>query len=234
MNKSAILLFYQKYKLILFPLAVTLSSLVLIFLVITPQISRLLDTNRNIDQLSKKNAFLEAKAQELAVLDGEDLQTKLNLALLALPQETDFANLIGVILNLSSQAQFSLVSFQTDRVDPKTGSKASAYGVRLILSGPKETLETLLSDIEQNSRVMKVTSVEYTAVRSDEPIDVQLGIEVYYSSIPSSLGAVDTPLPKLSDKDETIIATLARNIQQSLSVSQISVSGPRGKANPFE
>ena len=233
MKNYAILLFYQKYKLILFPLAMISSSIILIFFVIIPQVNRLLDTNRNIGELNKKNAFLETKAQELEVLDAEDLQEKLNLALVALPQETDFANLIGVILNLTSQSQFSLLSFQTDKVDPQAGSKSSAYGVKLGLSGPKETLETLLSDIEKNSRVMKVTSVEYTAVRADEPIDVNLGIEMYYSPIPSSLGAVDTPLPKLSEKDETIIATLARNVQPAL-VSQISVGGPRGKANPFE
>lgn len=236
MNKNSLLSFYQKYKLILYPLGVILASFVLIFFIIMPQLNRLLDTNRNIGELNKKASFLEAKAEELSILDEEDLKGKLNLALLALPQETDFANIIGVVLNLTSQAQFSLISFQTDRIDPKAGTKSAAYGIKLSLIGPQDTLESLLNDIEKNARVMKVKSLEYTSSKTSEPIDVNLGIEVYYSPVPSTLEAVDAPLPKLTEKDDQIIASLARVAQQHTGEAAPPATsfGPRGKSNPFE
>ena len=231
MKKEVLVKFYSTYKLYIFPAAVAISCLILIIFVIFPQLGKLLSNNKVATELRSKADFLEVKAQVLEGLDGNDLSSKLNYALLFFPAEKDFTNALGLLQNITSQSSFSILSFALGTQTAVKG--AQSYLVKLEVRGPKFLLPQLLSSIENSDRLMRVSSIEVN-LSPDESVNAFLGIDALYLSAPASFGTTDSPLPTLTQADEQLITTLVRagEVGQQPSVSTPGV--PLGKSNPFE
>lgn len=231
MKKEGLLKFYLHYRLYIFPAVAVVSSLILIIFVIYPQAVKLL-TNQKLEQdLSKKGAFLEEKAQALESYDTADLSEKIKYVLSSYPTDKDFANAVGVLQNLMAQAGFNIVSLSLGGSSGKE-AKLQSYSVKLDLLGPLRFLPVLLSNIEGSPRLMRVSGIETTVGKDEASATITLNIEVLYSEAPSGFGTVDSPLTQLSQKDEEVLAALA-----SSGVSQLeatAAAAPRGKSNPFE
>lgn len=240
MDKQTLINFYVKYKFILFPVLVAVSSLILILFAIIPQINSLLSTNKTIGSLSNKFTALETKAKELDLFDEEDLNRKVGITINALPQESDSAQVLGILQLIALQSQFILSSFSIER--GSQASKANSYGAKLELLGPKLTLSNLLDDIEDNPRIMKVGSLDISSARDNNAITLNMSVDVYFEPLPKSIGGSDAPLPKLSSEDEELIATLAKSapsgsdliIPTDGGAGPVIPTGPKGKPNPFE
>lgn len=235
MKKEEILKFYLNYRLYIFPGIVTLSSLILIVFVIFPQTSKLLSNQSAKQEILNKSKFLEAKAETLESYDERDLNIKVNYAITSYPTEKDFANVVGVLQNLTAQTGFSISSLN---LGSSSNSKVGqSYSIRLDAVGPLSLLPILLNKIESSPRLMRISSVETISARDPNSVTVDLGIDVLYSAPPSEFGSVDSPLPELSKQDENILAQLASTNTQ-IPTSQLeqapSQLGPRGKANPFQ
>lgn len=230
MKKEVLMKFYSTYKLYIFPAAVAISCLILIIFVIYPQMDKFLSNNKAVSELKKKGDFLEVKAQALEGLDGSDLSSKLDSALLFFPADKDFTNVLGLLQNITSKSSFSILSFALGTQTAVKG--AQGYLIKLEVKGPKFLLPQLLVSIENSDRVMRVTSIEVN-LSPGESVNAFLGIDVLYSSAPSSFGTTDSPLPTLTQEDEQLIATLAKTggvLKQPVFVPTV----PLGKSDPFE
>ena len=234
MKKETILKFYSSYKLFIFPAVVALSSLILIVLVILPQTLKLITNQKVGEDLLNKSQSLEVKAQTLESINEEDLSRNVRYALAVFPSDKDFGNVVGLIQKITSQTGFNIVSLN---LGGNTAAKAGtqSFNVTLQLTGSRALLPSLLSALENAPRLMRVGSLEISSVAGGGA-QVSLGLDVLYSPAPAEFGTVDSPLPKLSQKDEELLVRLARVGSQSVSGGASSgfVSTPRGKVNPFE
>lgn len=233
--KEQLQTFYQKNKIMLFPVVVAVASLSLIILVIYPQIAKLVANQQAYNEVLERSQLLEVKASELESLDEDQLSSNLSLALTALPTDQDLGGIIGVINQVVSNSGFTTVSLSLGQPS-NTQSSGSQFGLRVEAIGSRESLDILLNNIESSARVMKVSGVEMSSGKTGG-VTVVVSIDVYYQPLPNTIGGVEAPLPKLSNEEQAIIAKLASTIPAS-SVSTSSQTpqslGPRGKANPFE
>lgn len=227
--KKELFEYYQKYKIYVFPAIVALSSLVLIVFVIFPQTIKLISEHKDEGDFFNKSKFLEAKAQALESLDPEDLNRKVYFALNSYPTEKDFISAMGLLQNITSQSGYSLVSMSLGSAN--SDIKIQSYLIKLDVSGSRSLLPMILANIENSPRLMRVSSVEVASKGNTDAAIITLTIDVLYSSAPKEFGAVDSALPELSQQDEEIVARLARGSSQQ---EQSTLTGPRGKANPFE
>lgn len=220
---------YQKYKLYIFPAVVALSSLVLIVFVIYPQIIKLISGHKDEGIIFNKSKFLETKAQTLESLNSADLSRKVNFVLNSYPTEKDFVSVMGLLQSITAQSGFSLVSMSLE--SGASDAKIQSYTIKLDISGSRSLLPILLGNIENSPRLMRISSVETVSGGSLDAATISLAVDVLFSSAPKEFGAVDAVLPELSQQDEEAVARLARGGSQS---GQSTLTGPRGKANPFE
>lgn len=231
MRKEEILKFYQNYRLYLFPAIVALSSLILIIFVIYPQAVKLI-TNQQVEgEILSKSKLLETKAQALDSLDQADLEKKVNFALSFLPADKDFVSALGLLQDLTLKSGFSTTSISLGSGSSKNVN-AQSYNLKLEILGPVTLLPILISNIENSSRLMRVSSLDISAKGASQAVTISLDIDVLYLSAPTDFGSIDSPLPSLSEKDDEIIAKLAKG---DTAVFQPTTQlGSRGKANPFE
>lgn len=231
MNKETIIGVYSKYKFFLFPTIIVLVTVLLGFFVIFPQIGNLTSSQDKISEINKKTLVLNEKVKKLERIDENELKDKLAVVLKTLPQESDFANTLGIIQNLAAQYQFIIVNFQTSRGDDKS-LKLATYGVSLDLLGPKDLVEGFINSINTNFRLMKTGRLELNFPQGRDDATVLLNVEVFYSVLPTTIGAVDTPISELTNQDEELLQKLSSS--QPTIIEEFFPTGPIGKPNPFE
>lgn len=219
---------YAKYKLIVYPLTLTLAGLVLIILVIIPQIKLFIDSQATLNSEQARTKTLEVKAQELSSINPDDLTQKLTVAIAALPTDKDYGSIIGLIQRIAANSNVTISSLT---LAPIAGEKTPGFAVNVDVLGLKPSIDQMISSIDQSSRVMKVASIDISSSKAST-IEAGLIINVFYAPAPAALGSVDSELPKLSAQDEAILATLASS--QTTTPSNVSQLLPRGKANPFQ
>lgn len=230
--QEGLLVLYNKYKLYIFPSVVTLASLILIVFVIYPQTVKLISNHRTGEELLGKMRFLEVKAQELESINEEDLTKKLAAALTVFPQDKDFGNVIGLIQNISSRYSFDIVDLSLGQgSEPEKGAE-TGYLVKLEAVGPKSALNTLLVGLESAPRLMKVSGVEVSSEKSPDSVNVVITLKVLFSPVPNTLGALHSPLPVVTTKDQEILSRLVNNILTSQTTAVVAPT--LGKQNPFE
>lgn len=234
MKKEELLKFYQTYRIYIFPFVVAISCLILIVLVIYPQISKFISGQHLEGQISQKSKFLEAKAYELESYNLKDLELKVNYALGAFPVDRDFTQSVGLLQKLTSQFGFSTVAITLGSSSDSKKGGLESYNLKLDLIGPSALLSGLIGSIESSPRLMKVSTLETSIQGGSNSVSVSLNVEVLYSLAPGGFGSIDSPLPQLSQKDEEVLARLARTgTPVSKDPSSASLP-PRGKLNPFE
>ncbi len=235
MKKEELLKFYQTYKLYIFPAGVILSSLILIAFIIYPQVNSLLTGQKTKAQFLERSKFLEAKAQTLQNYASEDLNIKVEYALNSYPVEKDLITGIGLIQNITAGLGFSIKGMTLGPGTLKV-SNSQSYGMKLDLSGPAALLPSLLTNIENSPRLMRVTSLETTAGGDRQAVSVGINVDVLYATAPQNFGSIDSAVPQLSAKDEQILAKIVGTGSRGgqLTGPQIIQLPPRGKLNPFE
>lgn len=231
MNKQGLSKFYSNYQLYIFPIIIIISCLILIIFIIFPQTAKLISNSRLEKEIKNKSQALEAKASVLESYDEKDLSNKVDISLYSYPAERDFASVLGLLQQLTIQSGFNILTLSLGGGIGNKYGNSESYSVKAEVLGPKTTFTNLINSIENSNRIMRISSIDITTSKDNGVIDTVLGIEVLYSSLPSSFGTVDSPLPQLSEKDEELITKLAR-VPQAIQTPSSLV--PRGKANPFE
>ncbi|MBI2196744.1 hypothetical protein HYU45_04020 [Candidatus Daviesbacteria bacterium] len=232
MKKEDLIKFYSKYKLYIFPAVVAISSIFLSLFVIYPQVNKLIDNQQAIGDLINKSDFLENKVNALESYDSEDLLRKLEYALVTLPGEKDFGIVLGSLQKLTIESGFNIGSISFGSGAGKSGNSES-FEVKLDIKGPRAGLQTLLSNLENSPRLIRVKSINVSSNQASQALDIALAVEVLYSPLPKNFGSPDSPVPELSQKDEELIARLI-NEGTIIPGTLFIPSSPKGKSNPFE
>lgn len=232
MKKESLVKFYQSYKFYIFPAAVALSSFFLILFAIYPQTVKLIDNQKMIGDTINKTKLLAAKAETLEMYDEKDLSRKVGLALQVLPSDKEFGNIIGLLQQLSAESGFSINSISLGNTSKKL-SNSDSFEVKLEIKGAKPLFQTLLTNLENSRRLVKINNMDITSSQISQSFDALVGLEVLYSKAPQNFGTIDSTLPQISQKDEDLIIVLTKMSEKVSSPSAVQLS-PRGKFNPFE
>lgn len=230
MDKENWIKFYHQYRLYIFPAVVAFSCLILIALVMIPQVSKIVENSHVEADFKAKSDFLSTKVEALESYDEVDLSRKVSYVLSSFPAEKDFANVITQLQKLTSDNGFSIVSLSVGAGSGGASTEQS-YGIKMETIGPKSLLAGFLNSVEGSPRLMRINHIDITSVKVSDVVSAALGIEVFFSPIPSNLGTIDSPLPEVSTGEEQLISRLART--QVLPSSSVSLT-PKGKIDPFE
>ena len=214
----------SNYKTLIYPSVVGLASLIIIIFVIVPQLQGFLSGQDDLKLKQARLNTLEVKAKELESFNQEAYTEKLLNAFYYLPVDKDYSNIIGIFRELTASAGMSLNSLH-----PGSGPAANSYSVKADIVGQTSSLGAMLEAIEKSPRVMKLESVETST--STSGLNATLTVSVYYDAPPQSLGAIDVPLPKLTEQDQVVLSSLTPPSAQSGSTTIVL---PSGKSNPFE
>lgn len=234
MKREDLLKFYLKYRFYFFPAAVVLSSLFLIVFAIYPQTVKLINNQKTANDLISKSNFLETKVVALEGYNEKDLSQKVGYALEVFPPDKEVLNVLGLVQNLAARFGFNITSISFGNSSNKAAS-TNSYTVKLEVKGARVLFQTLLDNLENSPRLVKISSIDISSNQVSQSISATLEIEVLYAQLPQSFGTIDSPLPQMSQRDEELIATLVKNrVTVSSPESESSQSSPRGKSNPFE
>lgn len=232
MDIKQLLEYYNKYRIIIFPAVTAVAALILIGVIIVPQLFKLIENNETYTTMNNTNTFLDAKAQELTQIDNNALKNKVDLSFLALPANKDLAEVIGLLQKIVSDSGLILASLQFGKDSAVDGQQA--FRVIIEVQGLGNSFALLMDNIERTYRPMKIDSVEISSPRASLDVTATLNIDVFYTPVPKSIGGLEAPLPKLTAKDEEVIAGLAKYAPKGVTVETNFVAGPRGRENPFE
>lgn len=235
MKKEALIRLYSEYRLLIFPIVVALSSLFLIIFAIYPQTIKLIENQKLALDFTNKSKFLETKVIALESFDEADLSKKTSIALSTFPSEKDYGNILGLMQQLIAESGFSITSISLGEGGKL--NQADSYTVKLQVQGARVLFQTLLSNLEKSPRLMKISTIDISANQASQTADVSLAIDVFYSGLSQNFGAVDSPLPQIEQKEEELLANLARANEagsSSLAIEPSISSSPKGKSNPFE
>lgn len=232
MKKETLVKFYFQYRLYIFPVIVTLSSLFLIIFAIYPQTVGLIENRKTEGDLINRSKFLATKVVALEGYNEEDLSQKVSVALDAFPVYKDYGNILGVLQGLIGRSGFTVSAITLGNTSGQAENTES-FEVRLETKGLKSLFQDLLTNLENSPRIMRVSNIDIATATASDIVDISLVLEVLYSPVPSNFGSIDSPIPNLSQEDQELLATLA-STTQTAATSSAAPPSQRGKSNPFE
>ncbi|MDO8498441.1 MAG: hypothetical protein Q7S44_01520 [bacterium] len=225
---------YLRYKLIVWPFCVGLSSLAILVLVVIPQLFAYLNIQNEITELEKRTSTLEVKAQNLQQVDDAANRENLQIALTILPREADVPQSMAVLQSVIGESELLLknAAYVPSRIS-EGGKSNFLFDVEIV--GSVESVKDFLANLQESPRVFQVGQISAQFQR-DGLMDVTLPIAVFYDPT-MNVGNLspDKPIPQLSDKEKALLAKLTKLIPKAVSLSQTDTSSvPLGKNDPFE
>lgn len=229
----------EKVKILLIPLVIILSIIFISILFLKPQISGILAGQKELSLQKDKLAKLTAKAAFLEGLQESELEIKTKTALSFLPAEKDLPGTLATIRNLVNSNGLELRKVQIGPGDISTSSsfiKSEKNGLeslefKITISGDWTQLKSFLSQVEEASPLMRIIKAE---ISSFPPmVEAALSLDSFSLSLPTTLGASETPMVAISPQEEEVYQQLVKIAPPIQEVSQSSSSGTSGRENPF-
>ncbi len=236
MNKSE---FYLKYRFIIWPAIVGISTILILVLVIIPQLLTYLKVRDQISQTKNKSQSLEEKASALEGINSLLTQKDLKVVFSVLPVDQDVPKAMMILQEMITTSGLELRStaFGSSRtVDPKQDK--NSFKLNITVAGPINLLRDFLIKLQNSSRLFQVESIGVTFQKNQGVIEAEIPLSVYYQPSLGEIGKSDQPLPKLSDQNKELLAKLYQTVEQTnLSFDNIDATAssiPLGKADPFQ
>lgn len=196
--------------------------------------TKLISNQKTVGDLAFKSKFLDTKVSALESINAEDLSQNISLALQALPVEKDYGRALDLLQQMISRYGFSISSIALSNSSSKLGN-VDGFEVKLEIKGARVMFQALLNNLEHSPQLLKVNNFDVMFSSGQQTLDASLAVEVLYSQIPQNLGAGDSSLPQISQKDNEVLSILAKSSAAVTIPSETGgASSPRGKVNPFE
>lgn len=223
---------YEKYRLLLVPLLVLITAVLILVLVTVPQIYKLFNTFRTIDELKNKKLFYQEKSTQLQNIRIEDYREDLDTALVGLPVEKDIPGVMGGILVALGGSGMTLngISFSSS---PAESAKVEEYTITIEATGNEESLGNFLERVTLAPRLIKLTSIQVNT-GSNNNLNASINFATFYQMLPTNIGKIDDQIPKISAQDTQILADIEAKQRQFPKTNVPTVQTKTGKLNPFK
>lgn len=222
--------FYTRYKLVIWPVIVGLCSVVIIALVIVPQLLSYFSLKQQGDELNNRLGLLQVKAKELQQIDPQVYNKNLNLALSALPPEKEVPQAVTILQTFISQSGMTLEAIKF--ASGQTTTINNNYQINITVLGDFNSLKKLLTNIRNSPRIYRVDMINAQSSRGGTSVEADITMTVFYEPLNNTIGAVDQPLPQLTDKDQHVLTDLSTK-NQVVATNASVLTVPLGKSDPF-
>jgi Tfp pilus assembly protein PilO len=216
-----------KMRIYLMPVIVGLVVLSLLLKIVKPKIKEVFALRNEINEAREVLSRLTEKEAVLASFDQEAMKEQFLTANEALPSEQDVPGFLAQIERLAQESgvlvesvsltggKLATPSAENEGEVPETTTeKASSdkekteFKSKVLLRGVLDGIASFLDKLAKSRRIVDVEKIYLTSPLSEiatpSAMTAQLTLKVYYQPLPPTLGRVDEPLPKLSQKNEEI------------------------------
>lgn len=202
-----------KYRLLTLPTLVCLIILVLTLALLLPKINQIIKTRQSLAQEKVRLSKLTQKIADLEGLDESELSVKANLLISSLPTEKDVPKIFATLKSLGLQTGVTLENVKvtpgelsTISAQPKTkGPPALSFEVSA--KGTMEAMKSFLGQATSTIPVMQITDVSLERAVGEATADISL--DTYFLLLPKTLGALETPLAKITLNEELLYQEIA-------------------------
>jgi len=195
-----------------------------VLLGVVPLVRKTSDLNKENRSISAEVELLKNKVSVLESLDENAMRSDLLILLSAVPSDKSLSTLLDTLDGLTAKTGVSSGDFSLS----KLGSLATESAQRLSadekgvgsnilpftinLTGRVDQLRGFLAASVSVRRLFRVRTFQVqfakTATGSSDMVSVVVGMDAFYSPIPSAIGPVSQPLTPLTSADSDLIAKL--------------------------
>lgn len=207
---------------------------VLITVGVTATLGRIILANiisaaETIDQLQKQNTVLAAKKQFLGSVDSQALAEDVQVTVVAVPSQDSTLAALSTIRLLASENGMKIDKIQVGVSAEKVGEIGKST-LSFELGGPLAGVVSLLDKLQGAAPVTKLSKVGLAAAGGD--VSAELDITAFWSELPTTLPAADSPLASLTASEREILAQL-KSLRRTGAAGVIP-QAPEGRTNPFK
>lgn len=225
-----------KYQPIIWPMAIGIASLVILGLVIIPQLLTYINTRGKISKMQDHLSLLEAKAVELSRVNDSEMRPALQTVFTILPTDQDVPYSLVILQGLINQSGLSLTGTSysaSSRAAPK-----GSFILNLSVGGSLVSLQEFIENLHSAPQLFQIESVNIHFNGSDQIVDADIPVSVFFEADPKSRGVIDQPVSKLTDQEIALLNKLSGQINQLKTgfVDPVTATSSviMGKVNPFE
>lgn len=236
------LAYIRKYEILLASAAVLLLVVILFFNMLLPNLNRANQIHAESGRLSKKVESLKKKDVTLSSLDYQayrDLFLKLNQVL---PEGKDYVSLINTFSLLEQKSgvtvvrtdfQLGVVSTSSANFTRAAGSSAFVIPISIELVGDFSAIRKFLEEVANLAGRLMIFDDMAVTIKSDGTLDTTFTGQAFFYPLPTSLAAIDAPLPRLEKSAELILKNISERELPSESMVELDKASI-GKKNLFE
>lgn len=224
--------FYLQHRHFIMPGIVLVVALLVSGLVTVPQVFRIFENIRTINELNQKKTFFKVKNATLAGIDLELYRKNLDTALLALPVDKDIPGVTGELLVALSSSGMTLdaISFAGSEADENI---VQEYSLKFDVKGQESNLENFLERVKLTPRIIKMTTIDVSKSKSNI-VTASINFVTLYQELPENIGSIDDQVPEITADDNKLLAEIREKVESIPQVSvQAGATPVSGKLNPF-
>lgn len=175
------------------------------------------------------------------------LQALISLVTLSRNQSLQFS---GITLNpgsIKSQKKDDAVSRSTED-GANIQQSLNKFELTFSIIGTKQSMETFVTQLKELAPMMRISKFSTSFINKDDLqrvvtdnenmlLTANLGLEVYYQSMPDKLPAFEQELPLLTEEEKAFLDSLEKYLfatNQIPTVESLGQGGELGNKNPFE
>lgn len=197
-------MFYIKYRFIVVPIVLLLSSLILIFAVVFPQFQDYQKARKQQEDLIAENEQLTRNIQILSAIDDDTLSSYLSVALSAMPVRKDYIGILGAIASAAASSGTGLSDFSFSVGDTSSSPKATdPVTIKLQVQGPISSLQQFVSFLSESLPLSEISIISISGNT------MNLDITFFYKPVAKPNTAAQTKLKTLSAADLALMQKLA-------------------------
>lgn len=220
MNKSKNYLnFIRQYEVLIASAAVVLVVLILSYVLLLPNFSRANTIFSEQSALKGRLDNLKKKDSALFALDYQYYKDNFSKISKVLPQEKDYVSLFSTFDDLERKTgvsivrtdfQLGVVSTDSGRLTRSAQSAAFLLPINVEVIGGLSQLQNFIKSLNDFSgRFITIDQVQWNK-KGEGIFLLSLGGKAYFYPLPSTLGSIDSPLPKIEKNGENILAKISQ------------------------
>lgn len=222
---------YLRYQHLVVPGVVLVVAILISVLVTGPQLFKVLEAFKTIEDKSAEKSFYQQKIATLSGIDTELYRKNLDTALLALPVDKNIPGVTGELLVALSGSGMTLDGITFSGADG-AADKTSEYTLRMEVSGSEESLESFMERVKLSPRIVKLTTIDVNKARNGN-LTASISFVALYQPLPNNIGTVDQPVPEISEKDLQTLADIKIKADAQPQIITGEAVKVEGKSNPF-
>ncbi|OGE30606.1 hypothetical protein A2631_03555 [Candidatus Daviesbacteria bacterium RIFCSPHIGHO2_01_FULL_44_29] len=223
--------FVNQYQLYIWPFFGLVLVILLCFFVMVPQIKALLKAREVFVDISQKAVILEQKADDLQLIDEQEVKNDLQIALSSLPAQKELISAVSQVQLLTATSNLDLKDVSFGSVS--SNQEADGFVIKASVEGTIESFKNFIALLKVAPLTMSLEGIELSKTKTEGVFQTVFALKSYYQNIPISLGDVSIPLALLSDSEKEQLKKIG-DYYRNIPITTIdNAEGVKGKLDPF-